>query len=64
MTDALAPEIILNFIRNNRSFFIGIHAVKLGLVLLDALLDALKNIVGLLGFDWHHHAILAENIYH
>ena len=64
MTDALAPEIILTFSRNTRSFFIGIDAVKLSLVLLDALFDALKNIVGLLGFDWHHHALLAEHIYH
>ena len=63
MTDALAPEIILNFIRNKRSFFIGIDAVRLSLVLLDALFDALKNIVALLGFDWLYHAMLAEDFY-
>ena len=51
MTDALAPEIILNFIRNKTYFFIGVDAVGLGLGLLDALFDALKNIIGLLGFD-------------
>ena len=43
MTDALAPDIILNFIRNKRSFFIGVDAVRLGLVLLDALVDALSR---------------------
>ena len=64
MTDALAPEIILHSIRDGRSFFIGVDAVKLGLVLLDALVDALKDIVGLFGFNWHHHAIPVEKIYH